>query len=58
MGSPLTSASSLLGILAAVLVQSPPQRTPTVDDVVRRMSNYAMAYGAQATMFVGVERYA
>jgi hypothetical protein len=29
-----------------------------VDEVVRRMSNYAMAYGAQATMFVGVEHYA
>jgi hypothetical protein len=58
MGSPLTSAFGLLGILAAVLVQSPPQRTPTVDEVVPRMSHYAMAYGAQATMFVGVERYA
>ena len=57
MCPPLTPAFGLVGILAAVLVQSPPQKTPTVDEVVRRMSNYAIAYGAQATMFVGMERY-
>jgi hypothetical protein len=53
----LTQVFALAAIVAGLRVQSPPQKTPTVDEVVRSMSTYATAYGAQATMFVGVEHY-
>jgi len=53
-------------LLLALLAQSPQQLeasrpdaqpAPPVDEVVRRMSQYVLGFGAQASMFVGTERY-
>jgi hypothetical protein len=35
-----------------------PKSEPTLNDVLQRMSEYVAAYGEQAAMFVGTERYA
>jgi len=59
----LLSSAFCLAALSAVLAtpHQPPagvQPDPSVDEVVHRMSQYVLAYGAQAAMFVGTERYA
>jgi hypothetical protein len=51
----LTAVCSLAVALPVVRAQSPQQ--PTLDEVLRRMSQYVVAFGAQASMFVGTETY-
>ena len=46
-------------VMAYLAIVLPPggQGAPSLDDVVARMSRYVAAYGAQASVFVGIEDY-
>lgn len=50
----------LAALLVAALLPPPPQadqRVPSVKDVMRRVADYVSAYGDQASIVVGTERY-
>jgi hypothetical protein len=67
MRASLVAPYGVAAALAALLAQSlqplaasgrgGPQSKASLDEVVRRMSQYVLAFGAQASMFVGAEHY-
>jgi hypothetical protein len=53
-----TSLLSALAVAAASLtLAGAPQSAPSLEQAVQRMGQYVAAYGAQASLFVGTERY-